>query len=273
MALNISEHWLDLGDTGQLYYKQWRPDGSSQASAAPIVLFHDSLGCVELWRDFPGRLATISGRTVIAYDRLGFGRSDPHPGVLPLDFIDREADAAFACLSETLGLDAFIALGHSVGGAMATTCAARYPLRCTALVAISALTCVEDRTREGIRASEAAFEAAEQMERLGKYHGSKAHWVLRAWVDTWCSDAFRQWDLAPAMQQVQCPTLALHGDADEYGSTLHPERFEAHTPQAKARVIPACGHFPHRSAPDAVLDVIQTFLATITTDSLPGCQS
>ena len=34
---------------GRLYARRWDPAG---AAGAPIVLFHDSLGCVALWRDF-----------------------------------------------------------------------------------------------------------------------------------------------------------------------------------------------------------------------------
>ena len=48
----------------------------------PIVLFHESLGCIELWRDFPRKLSQITGREVIAYDRLGFGQSDVYSGLL-----------------------------------------------------------------------------------------------------------------------------------------------------------------------------------------------
>ncbi len=61
--------------SGQLFVRRWTPAASatSAGSGAPIVLMHDSLGCVELWRDFPEQLARETGRSVIAYDRLGFG--------------------------------------------------------------------------------------------------------------------------------------------------------------------------------------------------------
>ena len=105
---------------GRLFAKRWRDGLAQQTGAskavAPIVLLHDSLGCVELWRDFPAQLARATQRDVIAYDRLGFGRSDRHPGTLGTTFVRDEADHAFAALLEQLGVDAFVALGHSVGG-------------------------------------------------------------------------------------------------------------------------------------------------------------
>ena len=72
----------------------WSPAVSG--ARAPIVLLHDSLGSVELWRGFPEALCAATGRQVVAYDRLGFGRSDAHPATLALDFIAREGyDAVY----------------------------------------------------------------------------------------------------------------------------------------------------------------------------------
>ncbi|WP_432212508.1 alpha/beta fold hydrolase, partial [Pseudomonas aeruginosa] len=62
---------------GQLFAKRWTP--AAAGSALPIVLLHESLSCLALWRDFPERLAAASRRPVVAYDRLGFGLSPAHP--------------------------------------------------------------------------------------------------------------------------------------------------------------------------------------------------
>ena len=74
-----TDHWVE----GR-FVRSWTPEGES---GAPILLLHDSLGSVGLWRSFPQALAAASGRRVIAYDRLGYGRSDPYPGAQPFDFI------------------------------------------------------------------------------------------------------------------------------------------------------------------------------------------
>ena len=57
---------------GERFVRIWGNLGSS--TSVPIVLLHDSLGTVELWRDFPASLMEATGRAVVAYDRLGFGR-------------------------------------------------------------------------------------------------------------------------------------------------------------------------------------------------------
>ena len=137
------ESWVET-DAGRLFAAQWHP--ALARDAAPIVLLHDSLGCVALWRDFPERLARVTGRRVVAYDRLGFGRSDANPRTLDANFVHDEARVGFQRLREVLDIDAFVAFGHSVGGGMAIACAAAWPEACRALITESAQTFVEDRT-------------------------------------------------------------------------------------------------------------------------------
>jgi pimeloyl-ACP methyl ester carboxylesterase len=83
---------------------------------------------------------------VIAYDRLGFGRSDPRDGTLDLDFIADEARSYFAAVRRHHGFTGFIVLGHSVGGGMAVNCAAQFPDDCKAVITIAAQAFLEDRT-------------------------------------------------------------------------------------------------------------------------------
>lgn len=260
MSVEVTEHWIDVRD-GRMYARQWRP-ASRPTGEAPIVLFHDSLGCVELWRDFPALLAATTGRPVVAYDRLGFGRSDPYPGTLPVSFIEDEADATMGPLLDALRLPSIVPFGHSVGGGMAAATAARWPERCEALVTMAAQTFVEDVTVTGIRAAQRGFDAPGQLDRLARYHGAKARWVLDAWIDTWLAPAFAHWDLAPTLERVRCPTLAIHGDRDEYGSTRHPERIARLVGgPARALVLAQCGHVPQREQPQAVLAAVARFLA------------
>jgi pimeloyl-ACP methyl ester carboxylesterase len=260
-GLDVAQTWLATGN-GRLYVKQWGE--LADAAPPPIVLLHDSLGCVDLWRDFPQRLARATGRAVIAYDRLGFGRSDAHPGHLGPDFIRQEAQGGFAMLVEQLGVERFIVFGHSVGGGMAVSIAAAYPDRCVGLITESAQAFVEERTREGIRIAQAQFAAPDQMARLEKYHGDNAQWVLDAWVDTWLSPAFAHWSLDGELPRVRCPVLAIHGTEDEYGSTAQPERIVALAgASAKLALLPRCGHVPHREQEAAVLEAAQGFIATL----------
>lgn len=244
--------------TGRLFARIWAPP---QAAGSPIILFHDSLGSVELWRGFPAALAARTGRAVLAYDRLGFGQSDPLDDTLDMDFIADEAETFFPALRAELGIDRFVAFGHSVGGGMAVNCAAKFSDACDALITESAQAFVEDRTLQGIRAAQALFEDAAQVERLGRYHGDKARWVLAAWIDIWLSPAFSSWSLDPVLPRVTCPLLAIHGADDEYGSPRHPERIgRLASGPVRIEVMPDTRHVPHREREAAVLGLIAGFL-------------
>jgi pimeloyl-ACP methyl ester carboxylesterase len=257
----MSDHFIEVPD-GVLFARSWRPARLAAEPAATILLFHDSLGCVELWRDFPEKLAEATGLAVLAYDRLGFGRSTPYPGALRPDFITAEAAVGVRALCAQAGLGTLVPFGHSVGGAMAVATAARLPERCRAVVTMSSQAFVEDRTLAGIREAREAFCDPAQFERLARYHGDKARWVLDAWIETWLAPAFQDWNQDAELGGVRCPLLALHGDRDEYGSTLHPRRIARRAGgPARAVVIEDCGHVPQRERPAEVLDEVGRFLS------------
>ena len=242
---------------GQRFVRIWGELGSS----VPIILLHDSLGSVELWRDFPASLMEATGRPVIAYDRLGFGKSDPHPGTLDADFIREEARSSLPALSTQLGIGRMVLFGHSVGGGMAVCAGAALPDLVEAVITESAQAFVEDRTVAGIRHAEKNFEEPGQIERLARYHGGKARWVLEAWTRTWLSPRFANWTLDDDLRRLRCPVLALHGDRDEYGSRLHPERIGGLAGAGgEIVIIEDCGHVPHREKPELVLQAVARFV-------------
>jgi pimeloyl-ACP methyl ester carboxylesterase len=263
MTVIATDHWITT-DRGKLFARRWTPTDPHCASRASILLLHDSLGCVKLWRDFPEKLARATHRSVVAYDRLGFGESSPHPGTLPLTFIDDEGLSIVPLIRETLELGAIIPFGYSVGGGMAIAAAAHLTQRCAALITESAQSFVEDRTYAGLRAAQDEFERPGELERLARYHGSKARWVLDAWINTWLSPAFAEWNLDVHLKAVRCPALVIHGDQDEYGSVEHPGRI-ARLVSARSRIVilQRCGHVPHREHPAQVLDEVKQFLASV----------
>ncbi|MFK0162137.1 alpha/beta fold hydrolase [Rhizobium sp. NPDC090279] len=251
-----TEHWIESA-AGRLYAKSWTPD--AETLPEPVILFHDSLGCVTLWRDFPEQLAHSLGRRVIAYDRLGFGRSDARTDLLRQDFIALEAEQAVPLLCEQFSIREFIACGHSVGGGMAVETGAIFGEHCQAVITIAAQAFVEERTLNGIRVAQQEFASAETFARLAKYHGSKTDWVLRAWIDTWLAPERAGWTLDPALEKLHCPVLAIHGERDEYGSEAHPQRIAAG--RGPVYILPDTGHSPHREHPALITAAIKDFLA------------
>jgi pimeloyl-ACP methyl ester carboxylesterase len=249
------------GKNGKIFAREWN---SHLTDKTPIVLIHDSLGCVELWRDFPELLSQQTHRRVIAYDRLGFGKSDPLLEPISKEFISNEVNESFAIVCEQLGISKFILLGHSVGGGMALNCASQLPNRCEAIITIAAQSFVEDKTLAGILAAKSVFQNPKQIERLEKYHGDKTQWVLDSWINTWTSHEFAKWSLEDILPKVNANLLVIHGLNDEYGSDKHPKSIANLTnSQSTLVLMEETAHFPHREKPEDVLEHILWFLKSL----------
>lgn len=258
----INSHELYITTTsGQLFVKCWQPETESQQ--APLVLLHDSLGCVGMWRDFPMQLCQLLQRPIIAYDRLGFGHSEPQTSPPSLSFIKDEV-TVFLALKEQLAFDDYWLLGHSVGGAMAISIAARD--KCLGVISISAQAYVEERTLEGIREAITFFSDPAQFSRITRWHGERSQWVFDSWTKTWLSKEYANWNLLPTLTQVNCPLLAIHGQEDEYGSCDSPKAIVEHSSgYAELLLLEDCAHMPHREQTSSVLSAIDTFIC--------GCES
>jgi pimeloyl-ACP methyl ester carboxylesterase len=259
VTTEVSDSLVEVPPDGDVFVRRWSLGSSSDL---PIVLLHDSLGSVDQWRDFPGALAATTGREVIAYDRLGFGRSTPRLERPGIDFIEAEAATFFPAVKRGLGISRFTLFGHSVGGAMALAIAASDSESCAAVITEAAQAFLEPRTLAGIRSAKAQFADSGQFEKLIRWHGEKARWVLDAWTEVWLSPEFSSWDLDQQLTKVTCPVLAIHGELDEYGSVEFPHHIARSVEgPAELAILRQCGHVPHRERREEVLRLASSFLA------------
>lgn len=246
---------------GEVYVKRWMPETASKQ--LPMILLHDSLGSVDLWRTFPSTLSEGLHRPVIAYDRLGFGKSDARTEIPSIFFVEEEATLYFPAIKAALGLEKYSLCGHSVGGGMSINIAARDP-DCQAVITMAAQPYLEELTTQGIRDALEMFKQPGQIARLERWHGDKGEWVLRAWTDTWLSPDFADWGLHAAIGKVTCPVLAIHGATDEYGSPAFPKFISEHVGgRGEMLLLEECGHMPHRERLDDVLTAIEVFLESL----------
>lgn len=256
-AVQASEHWVQVPQ-GRLFVRVW---GAAASLNGAFVLLHDSLGSVDLWRDFPAILASTTGKPVVAFDRFGYGQSDAAQGLPPADFVAREGQAGLKPVLDQLNIDRAILLGHSVGGGMAVNAAVQMPERITGVVTIAAQAFPEDRTLKAIAEAKEQFKDEAQLARLSKYHGSKARWVVDAWTDSWLSPAFATWHVRDVLPQVRCPLFALHGEHDEYGTAVHPQLYsELAGGPSSMWLMPGAYHLPHREQPQVVAQRISDFI-------------
>jgi pimeloyl-ACP methyl ester carboxylesterase len=254
LKVNQKEQYVNT-KSGKIFVKTWSPNFAH--SKVPLVLIHESLGSVGQWRKFPAELALTLNRPVIAYDRAGFGFSYPRHALPSSDFIQEEAQDYFVQLKLALGIREFLVLGHSAGGAMALNIAAT-DKECVGLISISAPAYVENKTLEGIRAAKKLFTEPQYFEKLKKWHGDKAKWVLDAWTEVWLREEFKEWHF-DGLSNIHCKSLIIHGSEDEFGSVAIPQYIAKHiAAETMLYIIEHCGHLPHVTHKEAVLRQIST---------------
>src|SRR3954464_12765243 len=88
------------------------------AARRPLVLLHEGLGSVGLWRDLPPALSAATGRRVLAFSPRARGRPRPPPRPRTPAFSHEEAlDALPAPLPQLDATDPIL-VGHSDGGSI-----------------------------------------------------------------------------------------------------------------------------------------------------------
>ena len=101
---------------GELETGWWGP---GPGEAATVVLLHEGLGSVALWRDVPALLAASTGWGVFAYSRFGYGDSASAGLPRPMTYMHHEAEVVLPEVLRVAGIRRFVLVGHSDGGSIA----------------------------------------------------------------------------------------------------------------------------------------------------------
>lgn len=217
-----------------------------------LVLLHEGLGCIELWRDFPDRLAQASGLHVFAWSRLGYGRSSPCPLPRPLDYMRREDVGA---MLDANGIGRCVLVGHSDGASIAALHASRGDPRVAGAVLIAPHYFVEDMCIEAIAAARDAYLGTNLRERMARYH-DHVDVAFHGWNAAWLDPGFRAFDIRADTARIAVPVLQVQGTEDPYGTMAQPQAFRA----PSTLLAPIARHAPHLEAPEETLSGIVAFI-------------
>jgi pimeloyl-ACP methyl ester carboxylesterase len=241
--------------------------GPSPDAGPALVLLHEGLGCVGMWRDWPARLARETGRGVLVYSRAGYGASDPVPLPRPLDYMQREGEDALPLLLDAAGVREALLVGHSDGGSIALVHAATAadPARVRGLALLAPHVFCEEVSVRSIAAAREEYLHGDLRERLARYHGPNVDVAFWGWNRAWLDPAFfRNFDLRAYLPRVRVPTLVIQGDADAYGTLAQVEAIVGGVSGPSARFIfPGAGHTPHRDRPDETTRAIVEFASQV----------
>ena len=258
---------------------EYRWIGPRPGERPTIVFLHEGLGCVGTWRDFPDRLASVTGCGALVYSRPGYGSSDPVQGTRPVAFMHDEALEVLPAVLERFRLEEVILFGHSDGASIAVIyagassgnysrnlsggpCGPPSPLApVRGLVLEAPHVFVEAICTEKIARIAEEYETTRLRERLARYHGANTDSMFRTWTEVWLKPEFARWNIEESLPAIQSPVLVVQGEDDEYGT---PAQVEAVLRQVKgpaeSLVLPRCGHSPHTTHADEVLEAGSRFI-------------
>jgi pimeloyl-ACP methyl ester carboxylesterase len=267
----------------------------------PVVLLHGFMDCGATYQFVVDGLAT--GRTVIAPDWRGFGRSAwaPEGYWFPQYFADLEA------LLDAYALDSADLVGHSMGGNIALAYAGVRPDRVRSVVTLEGfgLSGTPPDTAPGrygewldqLRQPEASTVfpsltvlAEVLRKRNPRLTPGRASFVAQAWAESLDDGRarlrfdpahkrvnpvlYRREEAEACWRRIVAPVAYVAGAESDFLARLHgagdPERMRALVPQLEPHVVAGAGHMLHHDQPERVAAIIDAFLEKVRHARLAG---
>ncbi|MBP6187409.1 MAG: alpha/beta hydrolase [Azonexus sp.] len=243
---------------------EYRDFPASAEGRPTLMLLHEGLGCVSMWRHFPEKLAAATGCRLIVWSRAGYGGSEAYPEPRTPHYMHRECEEALPALISALAIERPLLIGHSDGGSIALIFAGAFPEVPLGVAVMAPHEFVEDITLAGIRDASVAWQSTDLPKKLSRYHHEQTARVFSDWNDTWLSPAFRDWNIEEYLPKIRCPVLAIQGEDDEYATMRQIDVIAEQVPGTKLLKLPRCGHSPHRDQEAAVLDALAAFISRLS---------
>jgi len=245
--------------------------GPPPSQAPTIVLLHEGLGCIDLWRSFPQSLAAATECGVFVWSRAGYGGSSSVSLPRPLDYMSVEATEVLPQLLDAVQIQKCILLGHSDGASIAAINAGSVAdARVRGLVLIAPHFFTEPEALASIEQARVNFESAASAahevslrDALAKYHRD-VDTAFYGWCDAWLDEGFKEWNIDENIDYIRVPVLAIQGADDQYGSMAQIEEIErrCYAP-VETLIIPACRHSPHTEHPQVLLEGVSEFVSRL----------
>lgn len=257
--------------------------GPKDSPEVPIVLLHPWGLSMTVWADVAPELA--KDRRVLLVDLPGHGKSDKLHTHYPMR---RLAHAVLSAM-DAAGIHRAVLIGNSLGGATSIAVAELAPERVEALVLVAApgghvlaqpiLHAVRSMANDEWLATlsdEAWFVG---LVLAGRSLGPTAVRVRDDLIGLRHAEAWRAWCRAtirilrsvatyePQLESLTMPALVVHGTGDPLIRASFNASMARRLPKGELKVLDGCGHMPEIECPDALLEVIRPFVASLPAPS------
>ncbi|SPJ27144.1 alpha/beta fold hydrolase [Falsiruegeria mediterranea] len=237
--------------------------GPAPDQAPTIVLLHEGLGCVALWRDFPEKLSARTGFGVLVFSRQGYGNSDPIQLPRRLDYQSKEPLEVLPHIMEQADIQRCILFGHSDGATMAAAYAGSVEdHRVRGVILMAPHFFAEPMGLAEIERARDTFNTTDLSTRMSKYHRDPEG-AFRGWADVWLDPGFADWNVAEVIDYIRVPILAIQGHGDQYGTMAQLDEITDRAYCPVGRVELDCKHSPHLEASEETLAAAAEFCARL----------
>lgn len=277
----MKDNLIQLGEY-QLSYST-----SGRESSPALIMIHDWMSHYKVW-DQTMKVLSLSHHC-IAMDLLGFGDS-PKPG--NGDYSITAQARRILELADSMDLEHFDLIGHSMGGQIALYLTAKLaPERVNKLISVAGV--VSGKVTRRMELSTIPMVALGARlpflyGLVGRLSRSKlfSNMIFRRWFykmnslpfDDWKLDremasqrdihisaykalvSMRSLDLTPDLQAINKPVLAICGKQDGSVPISESQLIQEHSQNSLLRIIERCGHYPMYEQRDAYLDSLLAFL-------------
>ena len=219
-------------------------------SGPPVVLLHAASGSILMWeRQLPALKA--AGYRVIAFDRVGWGRSELEEGAMP----GTAADDLQALLG-VLRVDRFHLVGTAAGGFVAFDYALSFPDRLRSVIVANSIGGVQDEDYQALgrrlRPSPQFDALPVEVREVGpSYRAADAAGTAR-WAELSrrsrlakalpSAQTFKNRVTLTRLEAIRVPTLLISGGADLYAPPPVMRLFADHMKGAQWLAVPDAGH-------------------------------
>ena len=283
LAYDFDERHLDVEGVDVAYVDERPAEGAeTQAPQTPIVLVHGLGATLDHWALAIPLLA--KNRRVLAIDLPGFGRSaKPDRVYSPAEFV-----AILRGFADKIGLERFVLVGHSMGGAISAEFVLEHEAHVERLVLVDAagmtrmptglLDYLVERFERKVDPKKVVlpprlvramvklvfYEPSAFAERnVGRILASMSEedWPDRVRSFVRSVSGLSRSRLRTRLAEIRVPTLIVWGARDRVLPLRHGRRLHEGIRGSRLVVFPRTGHCPQIERPDAFCEAVDGFLA------------
>jgi len=249
-----------------------------QGSGQPLLLIHGFPLNLEMWQ--PQIEELTNHYRVIAVDLRGHGYSPPTPGAYTMDLLSDDC----AAVLKSLGVrEPVILCGLSMGGYISFAFFGRHPELVSGMIlAATRAGADEDQVRanrdkaiadtiqhgaqpvlEGMLPILMSPKTYRQQPELVKFVSEIIARTTGDGIISAMQGMKNRPDSSRILQQINVPTLIMHGADDQIISLSESQAMQAGIPNSKLQIIPDSGHLPNLEQPRTFNRAVLSFMDSL----------